>query len=113
MIHVLGLVFNSCAQNSVYVRVSTLIDYLDSTVRINAQFVKDRDKNKDRDNKLSYDIGVCLVELLIERKLIVLKTETDHTEQILFYKSKDFKLSKCFAMCNFDISFLPQSSHGL
>ncbi len=94
IIHVLGSVFNSIEDLPV-VRVSTLIDQLDTNVRVqakhmglhNAAVKKKKNQNdllkKDKKRKVTrglFAIGVCLVELLVERKLITIKTEDSYTD---------------------------------
>ena len=56
-----------------------------------------------------FAIGVCLVEFLVERELITIKTEDSYTDVLPVSKKKGhgFKKQNCFAMCNFDLSILP------
>lgn len=91
MIYVLGSVFH-CLQELPIVRVSTLINQIDSTVRVQAYNMgiqnaagKDDVKlsfNQDPKSKVTrshYAIGVSLVEFLVDRKLITLKTEESYS----------------------------------
>lgn len=119
MIYVLGSVFH-CLQELPIVRVSTLINQIDSTVRVQAYNMgiqnaagKDDVKlsfNQDPKSKVTrshYAIGVSLVEFLVDRKLITLKTEESYTEVLPVSKKKGYIPLNCYAMCNFYLSSLP------
>ncbi|YP_005090363.1 DNA-dependent RNA polymerase (mitochondrion) [Phoenix dactylifera] len=109
IIHVLGLVFN-CVRDLSVVRVSTLLEQLDSAVRDQARFMlikaagsgkvegvvtskaeSDKDavkfdskgatkKGKVKVTRTHYAIGVHLVNFLVERGLIHLSSEVSFTE---------------------------------
>ena len=117
MIYVLGSVFH-CVQDLSAVRA--LIDQIDSTVRVQAVNMgmknaagKDDVKlsfNQDPKSKVTrshYAIGVSLVEFLVERELITLKTEESYTGVLPVSKKKGYIPLNCYAMCNFYLSLLP------
>lgn len=96
----------NCLKDLPVVRLSTLIEQLDNTVRVQAGMKIAAKLNKSKVSRKDYAIGVCLVEFLVERKLIIVKTVNGYTEDVLqVYKGKG--ALKCYAMCNFDISLLP------
>lgn len=88
IIYVLGYVFNPL-RNMTVVRVSTLIIQIDNTVRVqavnmgmNKEMVKsslNKEKKKSKVSRSHYPIGICLVEFLVEIKLITLQTDTSLT----------------------------------
>ncbi len=109
IIHVLASVFN-CIQDSPVVRVSTLIEQLDSTVRVQAKIkmkmkiaagknVEEFCFNQSKVTNRKYSIGAALVNLLLKRELI-----TTDNEKL----TRNGRPSlKSFATCNFDISMIP------
>lgn len=120
IIHVLGSVFN-CVRDLSVVRVSTLIQQIDSTVRVQAinmgmkkaagkdgvKFSFYLDKNKrSKMTRSHYAIGIGLVEFLVERKLITLSTGASYTPVLPVSKMKGY-IQNCYVICNFDLSILP------
>lgn len=115
IIYVLGLLYN-CIQESSVVRVSTLLDKLDSTVRTHANIIKNTNLNlgssKEGDIKqkkgYKYEIGTRLLEFMIERQLIHIETiSTDEKKAVVKEKGKGYLKSNLFAVCNFELSLLP------
>ncbi|KAF4394147.1 hypothetical protein G4B88_000658 [Cannabis sativa] len=78
----LGSLFN-CLKDLPVVRLSTLIEQLDNTVRVQAGMKIAAKLNKSKVSRKDYAIGVCLVEFLVEQKLIIVKTVNDYTEDVL------------------------------
>lgn len=111
-IYILGVMFNS-VQSLPLVRVSTLIQQLESAVRVQAYHLgmpnppKKTKSETTRKVTRSYAIGASLVQLLVERELISIDT-LGYTEEFPTSNSKGrYNPSKCFAMCNFDPTILP------
>ncbi|KAF3452229.1 hypothetical protein FNV43_RR08327 [Rhamnella rubrinervis] len=131
IVHVLSLVFNSLEYNSL-VRVATLIERLESSVRTQAALLKHRrckkdltsstgtdDVNKvnlsgkDREKKMiteydpKYPFGSNLIEFMMQRGLITIIN--DQGDKITVRnKVGSYHLPKnVCAFCNFDISLLP------
>ena len=121
IINVLGSVFN-CVQDLSLVRVSTLIEQIDSIVRVqavnmgvdkaagmnnvNSPLNKGKQRKQRKVTRSDYAIGVGLVEFLVERNLIKLITDESYTEKVVF-NQKGYIDSNCYAMCNFEFSLLP------
>ncbi|KAL6310585.1 hypothetical protein AAG906_019256 [Vitis piasezkii] len=133
IIYVLGVLFN-CIQELPAVRVSTLIEHLDTYVRSQAKLFKgytseERPSTKHKINeddtssnvkaeenemandkmKNNYAFGVFLVEFLVSRKWISLSNELNFHEQysITMKNGKYYIPRQLYAICNFDISLLP------
>ena len=116
IIHVLGSVFSPLQDLSV-VRVSTLVQQLDSTVRvqsvklgINNEPAAKFSFNYGKKSKVSSSnsaIGVGLVEFMVERGLITLKVDTLETTKVPVSKIMGYVQSQCYAIFNFDLSLLP------
>lgn len=120
IIHVLGLLYNSIEESSV-VRVSTLLDTLDRTVRTQANIIKKKeldsststsirvDSSKDNHQKDSkYEIGIKLLEFMIERKLIYIESISQNdTKAVVKEKGQGYLKTNLFAICNFELSLLP------
>lgn len=111
IIHVLGMLYNSIQQSSV-VRVSTLLDKLDSTVRTQANIIKKQNLVSTNDNNIikgyKYEIGKRLLEFMIERELIHIETfSTDDKKAVVKEEGKGYLKSNLFAVCNFELSLLP------
>lgn len=130
IIHVLGLVF-SCSNRTSLVKVSTLIDQLDSAVKDQVRFIsyenldKFFNKNKElevskkkkkekviKNNKDLFKIGSNLVEFMIERDVIILSTEINISDKTIVKEiGKGFKLLNCYVFCNFSLKELPIKLH--
>lgn len=132
MIHVLGLVFNPIREASL-VRVSTLLDRLNSTVQDHARFISpgsgkvdavhtskaksDKDvvmpyskKERNKKDKIDYAIGIHLIHFMVERNLIRLSTDEGVTYEdaaVLFYKGKAYIKKYLYVICNFELRLLP------
>lgn len=113
IIHVLGSLFN-CLRDLPYVRVSTLIDQLDSAVRVQAAYIKknmcnenveEPPEEKRKVSRSHHAIGIRLVEFMCERSLISLKSV--ESESLVVPNNKGYYPLNCYAMCNFDLSILP------
>ena len=93
LINVLGSVFNPL-QGLLVIKVATLIQQIQSAVKVQAinmgvKKAAGKDKVPQKRGKLlkgDYAIGVGLVEFMIERKIITLKTEKIHTMYLLVWK---------------------------
>lgn len=123
IVHVLGMVFNSLEYNSI-IRVASLVERLESSVRIQASLLKSRrckkplsmatDKEKKSGKELKrsklemqYPFGSALVQFMEERKLITLNSDLSGTVQVKKKKGNYFLPKYLYAACNFDISLLP------
>lgn len=112
MVHVLGSVFNPLEDFST-VRVSTLIEQIDSFVRVQAinMGIKITPKKKKQDqikvSRSDYAIGVNLVEFLVNRNVITVKTDRSNMEEFTISKKGGYIPLHCYAMCNFDFNILP------
>jgi len=74
---------------------------------VSSYFSNEKKQKKRKVIKSLYAIGVGLVEFLVERELITLKTEKSYTKELSFSKRKGYLESNCYAMLNFDLSNLP------
>lgn len=123
----MGLVFSSLNESSV-VRLSTLVDRLDSAVRTQSEieenqhrvmldlvkfyskeqfYSKDKQGQKIRKvNRKVCAIGVHLVHFLLERELKTLSTDVNFKEKVLHNK-KGYYPNNCYAMCNLNFNLLP------
>lgn len=81
-------------------RLSTLIDKLDTTVRTQSKILN---KKKIEGNK--YEIGKFLVEFMKERDLINIEIIT--SDEIVKKKSRHYSETNLFVVCNFELSLLP------
>lgn len=128
ILNVLSMVFHSLKVDSA-VRVATLLEQLDSTVRVQAALLKSRkpskpsnedrlkeevsevksDKKKgNRRSKLKiYAIGAHLVDFLVERELISLSDQKNMNDYINKKKGKFYLPLNVYVICNFDLSILP------
>lgn len=123
IVHVLCLVFNSVEYDSL-IRVASLVERLESSVRIQASLLKYRRCKKHStddvfqvksgmDNKkrsklvMMYPFGSHLVEFMEERGLITLINDLSGSVRVKKKKGCYFLPSHLYAVCNFDISLLP------
>jgi len=133
MIYVLGSLFN-CLHESPAVRVSTLVEHLDTYVQ--AMVYKDRhialspsmsnkplivntdnkeqapdntEQATDKKTPAKCAIGSLLVEFLVDREVITLSNDLSFTDiYVAKKKKKKYYIPKSiYAICNFDISILP------
>lgn len=113
IIYVLGSLYNSI-QESAVVRLSTLIEKLDTTVRTQADIIKkmsrkEQDRTQDdiiKENKsYKYEIGKLLVEFMKERDLIQIDIIT--SDHIVKKKNKNSSEKNLFVVCNFELRLLP------
>lgn len=127
IVHVLAMLFNNEESNS-KIRVATLIEQLESSVRRQASFLKSRrckipfsiatnngvsnakmsvkESKKSKLMKL-YPIGAGLVEFMDKRGLISLTDKLSGTARIQNKQASYFLPNHLYAACNFDISLLP------
>lgn len=118
MIYVLSLVFSSL-EDYPAVRVSTLIEQLDSVVRLQGSLLESRHGRSIKsdetttasqpENGVRYSLGGFLVEFLDERRLISLSTEFSFNDKSAPQKKKGqyYSPTPNYAICNFDLSLLP------
>lgn len=122
IIHVLGTIFNSLESSSI-IRVASLVDRLESSVRTQASLLKfrrcnknkpmataaDTDKKKEKRSKMEkeYPIGTGLVEFMVERGLISLISDLSGTVYARNSQGQYYLPRHLYASCNFDISLLP------
>ena len=118
LIHVLGSVFNPLEDLPV-VKVAAMIQQIQSAVKVQAYNLGLKKEKKEpgkgkvpkkRGNLLkgSFCIGVGLVEFMIERGIINLINEKNHTVHLPSSKGdKRYMLSHCYVMFNFDLSIIP------
>lgn len=111
--YVIGMLFN-CLQESSIVRISTLLDKLDTNVRTQANRINhnkmDSSNNGDIKHKKGhkYEIGTKLLEFMIERNLIHIETVTaDGKKAVVKETGKVYLESNLFAVCDFDLSLIP------
>lgn len=126
IVHVLGMVFNILEFNSI-IHVASLVERLESSVRIQASLLKSRRCKKsfsmatddffqvkmsgmDRKRsklELMYPFGSGLVQFMEERGLITLMSDLSGTVRVMKKKGSYFLPSHLYVVCNFDISLLP------
>lgn len=123
IVHVLSQLFSSVDTETSMIRVSTLIERLENSVRTQALLLINRrckkkftmstettdNANGKRRSKLEkmYPIGSGLVEFMDERGLITLMNDTSGNVRVMKNKGSYFIPSHLYAVCNFDISLLP------
>lgn len=124
IVHVLSMLFNSVDPETSMIRVSTLIERLENSVRTQALLLINRSRcqkkftmstettdnsNVKKRSKLEkmYPIGSGLVEFMDERGLITLMNDTSGNIRVMKNKGSYFIPSHLYAVCNFDISLLP------
>ena len=129
IIHVLGLVF-TCSNRTSLVKVSSLIDQLDSAVNDQVRFITYNNlenfiKNKKeleiskkkiiksiKKKKELFKIGTNLVEFMIDREVIILSTEINISDKTIVKDiGKGYKLLHCYVFCNFSLTELPIKLH--
>ncbi|XP_017985382.1 PREDICTED: probable DNA-directed RNA polymerase [Theobroma cacao] len=126
IVHVLGMLFNPLENYSI-IRVASLVERLEYSVRIQALLLKSRRCKKPfsmvkdevekvkfsgKERKRSklvimYPFGSGLVQFMEERGLITLTSDLIGTVRVQKKKGAYFLPSNLFALCNFDISLLP------
>lgn len=127
IVHVLSMVFNTFESLSI-IRVASLVEQLESSVRIQASLLKLRrckkplsmvmddafqvkmsGKECPKSSKLvmMYPFGTGLVQFMEERGLITFSTDLSGSIRVKKKKGSYFLPSKLYAVCNFDISLLP------
>lgn len=126
IVHVLGMVFNTLEYSSI-IRVASLVERLESCVRIQASLLKCRRckkrfsmatdnvfqvKKSGKEGKRSklemmYPFGSGLVQFMEERGLITLINDLNGSVRVKKKKGGYFLPSHLYAVCNFDISLLP------
>nr|YP_010144800.1 hypothetical protein KYW51_mgp25 [Mirabilis jalapa]QQL93531.1 hypothetical protein [Mirabilis jalapa] len=118
IIHVLGVAFHSVQESSA-VRVSTLLGLLHRTVITQANMINNNqkecsrvDSSKDGDIKhkkgTQFEIGRKLLEFMIERQVIRIESlSADNKKAVVKEKGKGYIEYNLFAVCNFDLSYLP------
>ena len=124
IVHVLGMVFHSQETNSL-IRVASLVEQLESSLRIHASLLKSRrckkvfststdndvlksDKEKKRSKLVKkYPFGSALVQFMEDRELISLVNDLSGSVRVQNKKGNYYLPSHLYAECNFDISLLP------
>ncbi|GLU24484.1 hypothetical protein SLE2022_404150 [Rubroshorea leprosula] len=123
IVHVLSMVFNSLENNSI-IRVASLVEQLESSVRKQAALLKSsrckknfsmvtdkvyQVKKERKSSKLvmMYPFGSSLVQFMEERELITLMSDMNGTIPVKKSKGSYYLPSYLYAVCNFDISLLP------
>lgn len=120
IINVLGSMFNSEEILSA-VRVSTLIEQIDAAVNVQARIMgyinnaashtapklDSMDKKTKKATRKTYNIGVGMINFMIDRELISLDSSINSDEFPKKKCHKYYKNSRCLATCNFDLSTLP------
>lgn len=126
IVHVLGMVFNTLENNSI-IRVASLVEQLESSVRIQASLLKSRRckkpfsmatdnvfqvKKSGKERKRSklemmFPFGSGLVQFMEDRGLITLISDLSGSVRVKKNKGSYFLPSHLYAVCNFDISLLP------
>lgn len=120
IVHVLSMLFNIVDYNTI-IRVASLVERLESSVRIQASLLKSRrckksiateevfqvKKSERKRSKLEmmYPFGSCLVQFMEERGLIRLMTDLiGNTRE---KKGNYYLPTNLYAVCMFDVSLLP------
>jgi sulfatase maturation enzyme AslB (radical SAM superfamily) len=125
IVHVLSMVFNTLEYNSM-IRVSTLVERLESSVRTQAFLLRCRRCKKEHYNTLDdatqvsikdikrrsklekmYPFGSALVQFMDERGLITFFNNPSSSPRPVKKKGAYYLPTHLYAMCNFDISLLP------
>jgi len=121
IVHELGQLFHSFEHSSI-IRVATLVERLESCVRIYASLLKSRRKHnstatdneemmsgKKRKSKMEklYPFGTSLVNFMENKKLINLISGLDGPVRAQKKQGHYYLPSHLYAVCNFDISLLP------
>lgn len=121
IIYVLGFLFHSIQESSV-VRVSTLLEMLDRTVRTQANIINKMESSKEISSRVDsskegdikqkkvkkFEIGRRLLEFMMERQVIHIESiSADDKKAVVKEKGKGYLESNLFAVCNFDLSILP------
>ena len=126
IIYVLGIVFHPLLDHSV-VRLSTLIERLESSVRSQALLLKnhrsgsretkvtkgaDKAEQEHTDKKKKgkvkkYPFGAALFQFMVERELITIISDAPIAVSVKKNKGSYYLQKYLYASCNFDISFLP------
>lgn len=118
--------FHSGSHNNSLVRVSSLIEQLESNVRKQALLLRKRslrtlkvkpemlevhDQNASSTDQInvkkSYSIGSLLITFLLDRKLISLTNDLDQNHVLMKRKGSYFIPKNLYAVCCFDVSLLP------
>lgn len=109
IIYVIGLLYNSQQDTSV-VRLSTLLDVLDTNVRAQAHIIKNKESitvTRPQETK-NYIIGINLIQFMKERDLIYFEhMSSDDKKLVVKEEGKGFLKSNLFAVCNFDMRLIP------
>lgn len=123
IVYVLCMVFTSSSNSMI--RVASLVEQLDSNVRLQAVLLKGRrckqscsiaqDEVKQSDGKgpneskleKMYPFGTRLVEFMEERGMITLITDLSGSVRVQKKQGHYYLPSTLYAVCNFDIALLP------
>ncbi|XP_070045570.1 probable DNA-directed RNA polymerase [Nicotiana tomentosiformis] len=116
IVYIFGYIFNSINESPV-VRLSTLVDQLDSMSRIHVRLLFERKKasvGSDAagvvvpDSANTKNIGCLLVEFLLDRNVITISNDLSFTAKRVDKKEKGkyYKQKPSHVICNFDISIL-------
>ena len=123
IVHVLSMLFNIYEYNSI-IRVASLVERLESSVRIQASLLKSRRcktsmatdevfrveksgmERKRSKLEMQYPFGSFLVQFMEERTLITLMTDLSGNNA-REKKGSYYLPSHLYAVCNFDVSLLP------
>ena len=123
IVYVLGMVFTSLESNSM-IRVASLVEQLESSVRIQAllfkcrrckqsfstekvEVLKSGGERKRSKLEMMYPFGSGLVQFMEERGLITLISDLSGTVRVKKKQGSYFLPRHLYAVCNFDISLLP------
>ncbi|KAI3668635.1 hypothetical protein L1987_88361 [Smallanthus sonchifolius] len=114
IVYVISLLYSS---DTSMIRVSTLIDQLDTHVRSHSILINTKYNKKIEMKEVGqkvvlgehYPIGVALIEFIVERGLMTIQLMDDKKSEVPIQKKKGkYYLPKLlYAIYNFDISLLP------
>lgn len=114
IVYVLCLLFSA---SDIMVRVASLVEQLEINVRRQAKILRKVRGAEDFPSRRTgikssldkrYPIGTLLVELIENRGVIRLSTDSSDSVPVIKKKSQSFYLeSKIYVLCNFDINILP------
>ncbi|XP_075097792.1 putative DNA-directed RNA polymerase [Nicotiana tabacum] len=119
IIYIFGCLFNSINESPA-VRLSTLVDQLDRMARVHAKLLSERNYQRVGSKPfvnvipgcITKNIGVLLVEFLLERELITTSNDLSFPDQRVNKTEKGanrkyYKQKPIYVICNFDLSILP------
>lgn len=109
IVYKLGVLYYS-PENAPEIRISTLIEQLDSSVRRHSLLLdgsKKQENSGKRKKKGEYPFGKYFVEFMLKRELIKTINKPIDPQMVKTKKGHFYSPTGLYAVCNFDISLLP------